>query len=88
MPYGSDPAYWRALSPLLLVCSSLRSDSCLQAQTMAGHVQSLGGRAELLPEPLKHSQINAELGLESSYTQAVENFMASLDPVVAQHLQR
>lgn len=96
--FGNDPAYWQQLSPyqqwvrgappLQLVCSELRRDSCPQARAMAEHVHRLGGRAELLPKPLKHSQINAELGLDGAYTRAVEGFMASLDLAVARALQR
>ena len=40
-----------------------------------------------LPE-ITHGEINAELGLDSDYTRAVEGFMASLDAVVAQKLGR
>lgn len=54
---------------------------------MAAHVQALGGRAEVLPRDLAHGEINADLGLESSYTRAVEAFMGSLDPAVAQRLR-
>lgn len=96
--FGSDPAYWQALSPSgqlvrgtppwLLVCSSLRRASCPQAQAMAEQVRGLGGRAQTLPQPLEHSQINAELGLDGDYTRAVEAFMASLDPTVARVLRR
>ncbi|WP_245616744.1 alpha/beta hydrolase [Comamonas granuli] len=97
--FGSDPAYWQALSPyhqwtpgaapLQLVCSTERRDQpCLQAQALARHVRSQGGRAEVLPQPLTHGEINARLGLEGNYTQAVEDFMASLDAQVAQRLGR
>ena len=95
---GSNPVFWTAVSPyhalagavppFQLVCSSERPDHpCLQAQGMAHRVQQLGGRAELLPQELSHGEINGQLGLESAYTRAVEAFMASLDPVVAQKLR-
>ena len=95
--FGTDPAYWHALSPLhqwvsgappsQFVCSTERPDQpCLQAHAMARHVHTQGGRAEVLPQPLTHGEINAELGLDSDYTRAVEGFMASLDAVVAQRL--
>lgn len=92
--FGQDPAYWQSVSPndqlaygtppWLLVCSSLRRDSCTQAQALATHVKQLGGRAQVLPEALRHDQINAELGLPGDYTRAVEAFMASLGPGVAE----
>lgn len=94
--FGEDPAYWQSVSPddqlvsgtppWLLVCSSLRRDSCPQAQALAAHVARLGGRAQVLPEALRHSQINAERGLDGAYTRAVEAFMAALDPDVAERL--
>ena len=99
--FGADPAFWRQVSPqhalaeagatapLLLVCSTRRADqSCGPARAMAQRAQAQGGRAEVLPQALSHSDINGELGRESSYTQAVERFMASLDAQVAQQLKR
>ena len=75
--------------PLLLVCSTRRADaSCAPARAMAQRAQALGGRAEVLPLALTHSEINADLGREGGYTQAVERFMASLDTQVAQRLGR
>lgn len=96
--FGSDPAHWAALSPfhqwtvgappLQMVCSTQRADQpCAQAKAMARHVRSQGGRAEVLPQPLSHGEINARLGLDSDYTRAVETFMGSLDAEVARHLQ-
>ncbi|MBH2043317.1 MAG: alpha/beta hydrolase [Comamonadaceae bacterium] len=95
--FGADPAYWRALSPLhqwtagapavQMVCSTERADQpCHQAEALARHVHSLGGRAEVLPQDLGHGEINAQLGLESGYTRAVEAFMGSLDAEVARRL--
>ena len=95
---GANPLFWAAVSPyhalsgpvppFQLVCSTERPDHpCLQAQGMARRVRDLGGRAEVLPQELTHGEINAQLGLESAYTRAVEVFMASLDAVVAQRLR-
>lgn len=95
--FGADPAYWRLLSPLhqwtagappvQMVCSTERADQpCHQAEALARHVHSLGGRAEVLPQDLSHGEINAQLGLESPYTRAVEAFMGSLDAEVARRL--
>ena len=96
--FGSDPAHWATLSPfhqwtvgappLQMVCSTQRADQpCAQAKAMTRHVRSQGGRAEVLPQPLSHGEINARLGLDSDYTRAVETFMGSLDAEVARHLQ-
>ena len=95
---GANPLFWAAVSPyhalsgpvppFQFVCSTERPDHpCLQAQGMARRVRDLGGRAEVLPQELTHGEINAQLGLESAYTRAVETFMASLDAVVAQRLK-
>lgn len=96
--FGSDPAYWLALSPfrqwtagappMQMVCSTERADQpCTQADAMARHVRNQGGRAEVLPQDLDHGEINAQLGLDSDYTRAVEAFMGSLDTEVARRLQ-
>ena len=96
--FGRDPAFWRAASPLhalkaggppvLLVCSSRRSDSCPQARAFATRAEALGRRAQVLPENLSHAQVNATLGEDGAYTTAVERFLASLDPVIAARLRR
>ncbi|MBW7832259.1 MAG: alpha/beta hydrolase [Simplicispira suum] len=84
--FGSDPAYWLRVSPLqqlqaalpptLLVCSSPRRSSCTQAQAYARKSQAHGGPAEVLPQPLSHGQINAQLGQAGAYTQAVDEFLS------------
>lgn len=96
--FGADPAYWVAMSPfhqwtvgappMQMVCSTQRPDDpCQQFTDMARHVRHLGGRAEVLPQDLDHGEINAQLGLDSDYTRAVEAFMGSLDAEVARRLQ-
>lgn len=94
--FGTQPGDWAAASPyrqlapharpLLLVCSSQRDDSCPQARHFAARADQLGVSAQVLEQPRSHKQINQDLGVDNSYTQAVERFMASLDPRVAQAL--
>lgn len=95
--FGADPARWqqaspmqmlaRGATPLLAVCSSQRRDQpCTQAQAYVDKSNGLGARAALLPQDRTHAQINADLGEPGGYTDAVENFMASLDPGLAQRL--
>lgn len=96
-PFGSDPSYWRSMSPtlnlaagaapLLAVCSSRREDSCPQAGQFVEQAGQLGVRAEVLREDLSHGEINSQLGLPGAYTAAVENFMSSLDGEVARRLR-
>lgn len=87
--FGADPAFWRAVSPtdtlapgappMLLVCSTQRRDgSCAQAQRFAQRIAAAGGRADLLPQDLSHAQIDAELGLPTPYTAAVDDFIRSV----------
>lgn len=96
--FGADPAYWRAVSPLqqltsaakpmLAVCSSKRSDSCAQADAFAERATQLDVRVQVLRQDLSHRDINQTLGLPGAYTDAVEAFMGSLDPVVMRRLAK
>ena len=90
--FGADPALWKAASPIdhlakdgppwLGVCNSNRALSCDPNRDYAAKAKPLGLRVELLGEPLRHGQINRELGKPGAYTDAVEAFMGSLDPAV------
>lgn len=83
--FGSDPAYWASVSPLLalhrstepllLVCASRRSDSCPQAQVFATAASSFGTEVHVLPQHLTHRQINVRLGRPGDYTDAVDTFL-------------
>jgi acetyl esterase/lipase len=96
--FGKDLATWARLSPMqrlragappmLLVCSTRRWNSCPQARALAAKARQLGDRAEVLGEDLRHSEINAQLGLEGGYTRAVEDFLAGLDPAIAARLAK
>ena len=96
--FGSDPTLWQAASPIhhltrdgppwLGVCNARRPASCGPNEEYAAKARSLGLRAEILGEALRHSEINSELGQPGAYTDAVEAFIASLDPAVKQLLGR
>lgn len=64
--------------PMLLVCSSQRSDSCPQADKFSARAQAAGARVRVLRVPLKHGEINAQLGLAGDYTSQVEDFLRTL----------
>ena len=91
--FGADREYWREASPshhlaagakpMLLVCSSLRRDSCPAATRFAARATSVGVRAEVVPVPKTHAAIDAELGAPGEYTEAVESFLRTLDPSLA-----
>lgn len=95
--FGSDPSYWRLVSPLYVlqsapppfvaVCSSRRAYSCDEAKAFVARANGFGGRASALPEDMSHREINVQLGLDGAYTEAVERFMAGLDPAVATRLR-
>lgn len=76
----------KTATPLLIVCSSQRNDSCPPARGFVEQAQRLGIRAQLWPEDRSHQAINQELGLANDYTQAIEVFLAGLDSQVAQRL--
>lgn len=50
--------------------------------------QSLGIRALVLPVDKSHGAINRDLGQPGTYTNRVDEFMASLDPRVRDRLGR
>jgi len=87
--FGKDPQRWQQASPqhqlqknappMLAVCSLQRADDpCGQARTFVEKAQRLGIRAEVLPQNLKHGEINDQLGKPGAYTQAVDAFIHSL----------
>jgi acetyl esterase/lipase len=86
--FGNDRKLWLAASPsarlktapspMLLVCSSKRVDSCPVADDFAAQVRALKGVATVLPLDMTHAEINRRLGEDSAYTAAVDSFVASL----------
>lgn len=94
--FGHDPAYWRTASPyyalttaakpILAVCSTRRETSCEQAEKFAEKAAPLGTRVSILRENMSHRDINQRLGESEAYTRSVEDFMRTLDPVVARLL--
>lgn len=83
--FGNNENYWLKTSPItqleknsipmLLVCSTRRDYSCLQAQDFSARAKSLGALTLVLPEDLSHGEINKNLGMQSDYTQAVDDFI-------------
>ena len=97
--FGNAEAQWVTASPYhrlsqgagpwLGVCSTQRKDDpCSQARAYADKSQKLGIRAAVLPQKKNHGAINKDLGDDPRYTQAVEDFMATLDPSLATLLHR
>jgi acetyl esterase/lipase len=94
--FGAQEAYWQSASPfyvlssptapILAVCSSRRDDSCLQAKAFTAKANSMGSQVKVLEQNMSHREINESLGTALEYTAAVEDFMASLDPLVKRTL--
>ena len=74
-------------APLMLVCSTLRTESCPQATKFAKRAKSLGVAVHLLREPLSHRQINEQLGTNGAYTESIDNFLGTLDYSLARALR-
>jgi acetyl esterase/lipase len=85
--FGDDENYWLKTSPIaqlqknaipmLLVCSTRRDYSCLQAQDFSAQAKTLGVFTQVQPEDLSHGEINKDLGGQSDYTNAVDDFIKS-----------
>ncbi len=84
--FGNDAAYWLATSPPFqlkeasephfVVCSSNRAPHiCNNAEAYTDALTSFGTSATLYKVALSHEAINSELGLESDYTTAVDDFI-------------
>ena len=94
--FGAEPAYWRSVSPfhaltqagrpILVVCSVRHRDSCPQAGRFTAKATTLGTRATVLEQDLTHADINQRLGEDDAYTEQVESFLRTLDPLVASKL--
>jgi acetyl esterase/lipase len=88
-PFGTDPEFWRLVSPLdqyvapgapiLLACSTTRPDKpCKQSDTFKKKIESVGGRAEVLPADFGHGKMNNEVGRPGTYTEAIQKFLTSI----------
>jgi len=94
--FGADKKFWRdaspyqrlsgVASPMLVVCSSRRNDSCPAARKFVKKANSLGARASVLEENLSHREINVQLGTPGEYTDKVEQFLRSVDGSFARAL--
>lgn len=86
--FSNDREYWRATSPIhqlntsgppmLVVCSTRRSNSCTQAEQFAAQAQRLKRSASVLRQDASHRDINQTLGQPGPYTDAVNSFMTTV----------
>lgn len=85
--FGRDPAFWRAASPMhqlqartapvLAVCAAARIVACTENRAFADKARGYGGRAEVLPKPMTHAQINRLVGVDADYTREIDAFLRS-----------
>lgn len=86
--FGSLPSDWQLASPLhrlhaspapmLIVHAADRADSAGQAARFSAAVTAAGGRADMLPVSLSHTEINVTLGEPGDYTDQVDAFLRSV----------
>ncbi|MBW8771339.1 MAG: alpha/beta hydrolase [Gemmatimonadetes bacterium] len=95
--FGTRRKYWAAASPFrslgagdapfMLVCSTLRRESCNDAAKFAKRAKALDVTAQVLQQPLSHRQINEQLGTAGAFTDSVDAFLATLDYSLARALR-
>lgn len=83
--FGANPAYWRLASPahrlkgkrkpMLIVCSSQRTQPCNQADLYA---EKAGKAVDIIAIPLSHREINDNLGEAGEYTARIDAFLLRL----------
>jgi len=95
--FGARRKYWRMASPyrqlgaggapILLVCSTLRKESCKESDRFAKRARALGVTTQVIKQPLSHRQINQQLGLDGAYSDSVDAFLGNLDYSFARALR-
>jgi acetyl esterase/lipase len=86
--FGTNNEFWEDSSPtnllsstglpMLVVCSAESADNtCAKANAFAQAANSAGVHITVSPQALTSSEVNSRLGVSSSYTNTVENFIES-----------
>jgi arylformamidase len=83
--FGSDRENWIAaspaehlgagLSPSLLICSTLRVESCRRAGAYGKKLAALGNRAAIKSVPRNHGEIDADVGGDNEETREIAGFI-------------
>ncbi|MFY3456846.1 hypothetical protein ACOTJD_09315 [Achromobacter xylosoxidans] len=63
--------------PTLLVCSSLRAQSCQRSRDYAQRLTEHGGQAQVLPVARNHGQINADVGSDNDEASEIARFITA-----------
>ncbi len=92
--FGTIPKVWydasasnfvtSAMAPLLAVCSNLRPNACDQAQSFAQAAQAVGAQVQVVPVAKTYQQVGLDIGVDLSYTQMVDQFLARVAPELAE----
>jgi len=95
--FGTRKVYWRAASPyrqlgagaapFLIVCSTLRKESCPEAARFVKRARAMGVTTQVLQEAMSHRQINEQLGVDGAYSDKVDAFLGTLDYSLARALR-
>jgi acetyl esterase/lipase len=95
--FGTRKKYWTMASPyrqlgagaapFLLVCSTLRKESCPEAAKFVKRAKAMGVTTQVLKEAMSHRQINEQLGTAGPYTDSVDAFLQTLDYSLARALR-
>jgi arylformamidase len=83
--FGADRAGWIAASPAehlgagmaptLLICSTLRAESCRRAEAYGKKLTALGNRAIVKGVARNHGEIDADVGDDNEETREIAGFM-------------
>lgn len=86
--FGTDQNYWVSASPyhqlksnatpFLAVCSSKRTASCPPNHQFSDKLNSMGVMSSVHEEPLKHGDINDQVGTPGALTNAVDSFISAV----------
>lgn len=94
--FGNQEAYWHKASPLnyvdgdeipmFVVCSLQRSYACGSSAHFVNTLHQFTSQAELLELDMTHDETLEYIGLDNTYTHAIERFMSALNPHIAKQL--
>lgn len=86
--FGKDKEFWlknspyhqitSKVSPMLIVCSTKRKDSCPQAESYQEKAMLFQSDVRILKKALSHGDINLQLGLDQTYTKEIDDFISKI----------
>jgi arylformamidase len=83
--FGADRTEWIAASPaehlrsnmppMLMICSTLRAESCRRANSFSEKLAQRGNSAKIFGVPRNHGEIDSDVGGDNDETRAIAAFM-------------